>query len=181
MLDHFSDSQLIEEIREGSKTAFDQLYHKYWGALYKAAFARLKSQDISEDIVQEIFIDLWNRKENLHITSSLKVYLLTAVKYKVFRQLDLMYRHESLEKVENYINSSSNLLEFEEVYHLIEISLDKLAETHRLIFKMNKIEGISVKEVSEKVNMAPQSVHNILSQTSKFLKKELKGYYSIFL
>ncbi|WP_186755045.1 RNA polymerase sigma factor [Echinicola salinicaeni] len=176
------DIGLFERVRKGDKSAFDALYYKYWELLYGSAYARIKSVDLAQDIVQEIFIDIWNRRNKLVIMSDPKVYLLTAVKYKVFRFIDKMRRQETLQNSRiELLSEENNLLEFEEIYERIEVCLEKFSETHKTIFRLNKLEGFNAKEIGLQVGMATQSVHNIISKTTKVVKKELKGYYSIFL
>ncbi|AGA78826.1 RNA polymerase sigma factor [Echinicola vietnamensis] len=178
MVPHHPDIELLESIRNDDLRAFDQLYHQYWEVMYQAAVGRLKSQDLAQDVVQDIFIDFWNRRKSLDINVSLKAYLLTAVKYKVFRKVDKLNRHEQLSASHlEELSASASFMEFEEIFDLIEVKLEQLAPMHHKIFRMNKMEGVSVREISEQVNMAPQSVHNVLSKTTKYLKKELKGYY----
>ncbi|QDH79790.1 sigma-70 family RNA polymerase sigma factor [Echinicola soli] len=172
------DIELLESIRNDDLRAFDQLYHQYWETMYLAAVGRLKSQDLAQDVVQDIFIDFWNRRKTLDISVSMKAYLLTAVKYKVFRWVDHLHRYEQLSDAHlEGLSTEGVTLEFEEVFSLIEVKLEKLIPIHSKIFKMNKFEGLTVREISDQVNMAPQSVHNVLSKTTKYLKKELKGYY----
>ncbi|GGF47076.1 RNA polymerase sigma factor [Echinicola rosea] len=172
------DIELLEGIRNDDLRAFEQLYDQYWELMYRAAIGRIKSQDLAQDVVQDIFIDFWNRRKSLEINVGLKVYLLTAVKYRVFRWAENIHRHEQLREIHfEGLKTEIAPLEFEEVFSLIEVKLEKLSPAHRNIFRMNKLEGLSVSEISCQVNMAPQSVRNVLSKTTKYLKKELKGYY----
>lgn len=174
--------ELLKSIQKNERYAFDRMYRDYWGVMYAAAFRRMKSHDLAQDIVQEIFIDFWKRKNTLNISSSLKVYLLTAVRYKVIRQMQQEQKQDSLESIPTEtVSNEEVLLEYEEVSKWMEVSLEKLNPSHQMIFRMNKLDGLNAREISGKVGLVPQSVHNILAKTTKYLKEELKGYNSIFL
>ncbi|WP_186755043.1 RNA polymerase sigma factor [Echinicola salinicaeni] len=183
MITDQADNALFEKVRLGDHIAFNNLYDRFWELMYGAAYARVKSCDLAKDIVQEIFVDIWNRKKTIKIRSTVKVYLLTAVKYKVFRVIDELAKLEQLDRENGDLTyyNSNDLLDFEEIYNLIALSLDKLPDHHREIFTLSKLGGLSAKEISLRVELEPQSVHNILSKTSKFMRKELKDHYSIFL
>lgn len=176
------DIRLLAKIKKGDTKAFDSLFFKYWKPLYLAAFSRLKSQDLSQDVVQDVFIDVWNRKESISIKNSLEVYLFTAVKYAVFKTVDASNNHESLQpesSVDNF--SSDRILELEELYDLIETKLDLLPSTSSKIFKLYKYQGLSALEIATITGLAPQSVHNSLQKTQKFLQSELKEYSPLIL
>ncbi|MBW3468676.1 RNA polymerase sigma factor [Arthrospiribacter ruber] len=176
-MENNKDQILLKRIKDGEVKAFDALFFKYWKPLMAAAFTRLKSKDLSEDVVQEVFIDIWKRKASLEIKSSVEVYLFTAVKYGVLKSLDAAAKLETLEghgKIN--FHSSDKILELEELYDLIESKLDLLPETNSKIFRLYKYDGLTASEISKLTGMAPQSVHNSIQKTVNFLKSELKEY-----
>lgn len=171
------DIRLLEKIKKGDSKAFDTLFFKYWKPLYSAAYARLKSQDLSQDVVQEVFIDIWNRRDSLIIKNTMEVYLFTSVKYGVFKSIDASKSHETL-MPESLVDDfgSDKILELEELYDLIESKLELLPQTSSKIFRLYKYQGLNAKEIAERTGMAPQSVHNSIQKTLKFLRTELKEY-----
>lgn len=171
------DISLLNRIKKGDVKAFDELFIKYWKPLYSAAYIRLKSKDLSQDVVQEIFIDIWKRKETLAIRNSLEIYLFTAVKYGVFKALDALDHQIELKDhnpVENF--GSDKILELEELYALIESKLELLPETNSKIFRLYKYDGMTAKEIGDLLGISPQSVHNSIQKTLAFLKSELHQY-----
>lgn len=181
MAENPSNIDLLTNIRKNGRYAFDIMYREYWEVMYAAAYSKIKSHDLAQDIVQEIFIDFWNRKNTITISSPLKVYLLTAVRYKVIKQIQQEQKRDSLESIpKQMVRNDECLLEYEEASKLMEISLEKLDPSHQVIFRMNKLDGLNALEISQKVGLAPQSVRNILSKTTKHLRKELGGYLGIF-
>ncbi len=80
----YTDTELIELIRASDKQAFDQLYHRYWRLLYMLAVQKTGTPPEAEDIVQEIFIDLWNKRARLEIIHNLRSYLVSTAYHKIF-------------------------------------------------------------------------------------------------
>ncbi|MCH7412019.1 sigma-70 family RNA polymerase sigma factor [Belliella sp. R4-6] len=170
-----SDTALIEKVNKGSKKAFEELYDQYWELLFDAAFQRLKSKDLAKDVVQELFIDLWNRKGKIQVKQSLKVYLLTAVKYNVFKVMDQINLEESLNGHEGIVMlPSDDILPFEALYEQLEDALEDFPEMAGKIFRMNKLQGMSASEVSKELGINIQSVHNSVHKSMKLLKESLR-------
>ncbi|MCH7396830.1 RNA polymerase sigma-70 factor [Belliella sp. DSM 107340] len=154
---------------------FEETFNEYWEVLYSAAYVRTKDQAVTEDIVQEIFIDFWQRRNEIKIKTSLKAYLLTAVKYKVikhFAHSHLFLRNtEEHEEIAMFDNDN---LEFEDLYDELEIAIDKLSPRCQLIFRMSRIEGYSTDEIASQLNISSQTVHNQLSKSLGIVRNELK-------
>ncbi|MCH7413824.1 RNA polymerase sigma-70 factor [Belliella sp. R4-6] len=158
-----------------SPKKFEEIFNEYWEVLYSAAFVRTKDQAVTEDIVQEIFIDFWQRRNEIKIKTSLKAYLLTAVKYKVikhFAHSDL-YLQNTKDHEEIAMYDDDNL-EFEDLYDALEIAIDKLSPKCQMIFKMSRIEGYSADEIASQLKISTQTVHNQLSKSLGIVRKELK-------
>lgn len=157
-----------------NKVQFEQLFKDNWELMYQSALYKLKDPSLAEDIVQDIFLDLWKRKDKLVLQSEIKVYLLTAVKYKVMKCLDeVAKRQESqLEIASGFY--AEEVLSFEDIYNEIEVAIEKIPPKARMVFKMNKLEGMNVNEIAEKLQLSPQTVHNQLSKSMKILRGELK-------
>lgn len=157
-----------------NQSQFEKIFKENWELMYQSAYHKVKDQVIVEDMIQEIFFDLWKRKETLQIRTDLKAYLLTAVKYQVMKHFD-----EQAKSRANQLDFSSKFYEedvfgFEELYKEIEIAIEMLPPKAQLIFRMSKLEGMSVEEISKKLNLSPQTIHNQLSKSLKVLRGELK-------
>jgi DNA-directed RNA polymerase specialized sigma24 family protein len=82
-----SDSELLEAIRQGNEAAFSELFKRYWKKLHNLAYDRLRSDQATKEIVQELFVSLWTKRESLSITH-LQSYLYAAVKNRVLNHLE---------------------------------------------------------------------------------------------
>ena len=79
-----NEKQLLSSLSSGNEEALTAIYQKYWNRLFLSAYNVLKDKEACEDIVQEIFVQLWQKKEQLVIKTSLEAYLVSATRYQVF-------------------------------------------------------------------------------------------------
>ncbi|WP_215223936.1 RNA polymerase sigma factor [Echinicola shivajiensis] len=177
MYTYSSDKEILDRIKVDDQIAFKLLFDHYWESLFAAALKRIKSQDQSKDIVQDVLADIWNRRHSLEIKTSLKSYLHTAVKYHVIK----LYQQNRIE-VEFDVSGTfqhtdtDNNLAFNELFDVLEIALEKLPERQQVIFRMSRYEGLNSQEIAEKLNLSEQTIFNNLHKTLSTLRTELKDY-----
>ena len=82
------EKELLDELRKGNEKAFVSLYDMYWEKLYYSCYQRIRLKEESEDIIHELFLELWNRRSVLEIRTTFSVYIFTALKYKIYRFID---------------------------------------------------------------------------------------------
>ena len=174
-----NEKELPLSIKLGDKKSFEQIYRQYWKKLYLYAFNVLREREICEDIVQEIFLDLWAKKHDVQI-SDLNSYLYQSVRNQIFNYFRRSkYKKQLLEK----FNQVSKEYKIHEIYEKDEMkahmknAVSGLSEQRRLIFQMSRYEGLSNKEISENLNISLQTVKNQISESLKFIRKSLKNLY----
>ncbi|UCS92118.1 sigma-70 family RNA polymerase sigma factor [Echinicola marina] len=182
MYTYSSDKEILDRIKNNDAMAFRVLFEHFWESLFAAALKRIKSQDLSKDIVQEILADIWNRRHSLEIKSSLKSYLHTAVKYHVLKvyQQNRMLEEFDISRAFQH-SDTDNHLAFNELLDTLEIALDKLPERQQLIFRMSRYDGLSSQEIAEKLNLSEQTIFNNLHKTLSTLRTELKDYSPVVI
>lgn len=180
------DEVLFLALKRGNKKAFTLLYEKYWEKLYYIAFQHTQSTQESEDLVHEIFIDLWNNRKKIKINKKVSSYIFTAIKYKIFRLYDAKsVRQKYLRTIKREkiysANNTGTELTFNELYNTIMCEVEKLPERCKLIFKLRKFEDYSVEEVAQKLGISKNTVNNQMTKATRVLKLNLKEYLnSIF-
>ncbi|QEM10699.1 RNA polymerase sigma-70 factor [Mucilaginibacter rubeus] len=179
-----SDDRLAALIRENDLVAFEHIYNKYWSKLYLSAYNILRDRQVSEDITQEVLVNLWMKRANLQVTTSLNAYLYTAVRYQVFNVLrsgkvkaDLFSRLEEL--FSN--NGGEEILSEKEINRLLEQGVAELPEKCRQIFLMSRKEHLSTKEIAERLGISPKTVENQLTIALNRLRKTLGDFVCMAL
>ena len=173
------DIELIERLQKGDVEAFDLIYEKYSGKLYAFGLKYLKSTEEAEELVQSVFLKLWENYKILKKELSFKSYLFT-IAYndicKLFRKRN--YRQKFIDDT-LYENSqfSSEIeegIDYHSVLEQVEQIVNKLPEKQKTIFLKSRKEGKSTKEIAEEVGLSPGTVDNYISESLKFIRSRLR-------
>lgn len=177
-----NDHNLFEQIRIGNENAFNRAFDLYYSRLCFFADKMLRDFDLSRSIVQQVFVDLWLKREKLRV-SSLHSYLYQAVKNSAFdvlkhkkvesRYLSSLYRNEPEEM--------NDLIEEAELADRINRAVQKLPEKCREIFVMCRFEELKYAEIAEKLNISVKTVEMQVGIALKKLRKELSDYQMLQL
>jgi RNA polymerase sigma-70 factor (family 1) len=171
------DKILVDGLKTRDVKSFESIYDKYWEKLFISAFNVLKDEDICKDIVQEIFISLWNRSNELKI-NNLRAYLFQAIKFQVAKHLrDNAKFYPIIEQYEVSfnVNDVEQNIEYNELTSLLKEGLEELPDKCKEVFKLSRIDGLSNKEISQKLNITNSTVENHINKALKLLRKNLSG------
>ena len=171
-----TDSDLVSLLTDGDEVAFVEIYRRHWRRLYNAAFKRLQDEDQCEDLVQNIFIDLWERRREVLI-GNLEAYLITAVKFQVlkFATRERSARHfvDALDSgLTSSLRSDSSLMEGE-LAGLLQLWVAALPEKRKTIFLMHFTEGMDPEQIAVALGLTPKTVQNQLALASGTIRNHL--------
>jgi RNA polymerase sigma-70 factor (family 1) len=190
--EHTPDYTLVDNLRNGDLEAFDLIFKKYGDRLFGFALTYLKSREDTEELVQDVFLKIWENRKNLKKESSLKSYLFTIAYHNMCRLFREKQIHEKFtEEIlaqDNRIINPDEQLEYKSTLEQVNRLIEKLPEKQRIIFLKSRKEGKSSKEIADEMNLAPGTVDNQISIAIKFLRKNLPEdsfavllYFAIFL
>ncbi|WP_316839698.1 RNA polymerase sigma-70 factor [Pedobacter gandavensis] len=174
---NFSDQELLEELRLGNRLAFTELFNRYWKKLLAVSYNYTKDHSAAEEIVQEVFIGLWNRRAILEI-KILENYLATAVKFSIFKSIHQEKRRAELA----ILNYQTELVALDEekiqakfLQEYIDGIVEQLPEKCKLVFKYSRHEGLSIPEISKEMGIAEKTVEAHLTKALKTIRKDLNN------
>ncbi|MDR6784001.1 RNA polymerase sigma-70 factor (ECF subfamily) [Pedobacter africanus] len=184
-LSRIPDEELLLLFKAGDRNAYEQIYNRYWAIMYVYARKIMADADDAQDIVQEVFTYLWHKGAELSIKTSLSVYLYTAVRYRIFDLLDhRKVRTDYKAYLQQFIDEgeyiTDNQLRERELVAVIEREVALLPAKMREMFEMSRNEGLSHKEIAEKLGVSDLTVKKQVSNAVKILKEKLK-LFSIFI
>ncbi|MGF6846815.1 RNA polymerase sigma-70 factor (family 1) [Chitinophaga sp. W3I9] len=174
-----TDADLIMFLREDKGDAFTEIYDRYWKKLLAIAYNHCRDKVIAEEIVQEVFIGLWNRRKELYI-DNVNAYLATAVRLSVFKQYVRQKRRDEIK--EQAADPIITTWDEEKIYtrflqqHINGI-VEVLPEKCRLVFKLSREEGLSIPEVAQRLGIAEKTAEAHLTKALKVLKVKLNRPY----
>ena len=171
-------SNIKFEIKD--KSDFENLFKLHYSVLCSYANKFLEDGDASEEIVQDLFCNLWNNREKLEI-SSIKSYLFRAVRnscYNLIKHINIReeykaYNESEIKLEEDKIEDSLNASELE---LKIRETIDLLPTERKKVFMLSRFEGLKYKEIAEKQNISIKTVENQMGKAIKFLKEQLSEY-----
>lgn len=180
----YNDIDLVKRLQENEEQALTIIYKEYWEIMYVAAYNLVKDRSVCEDIVQEVFISLWQRRAKLQIKTSLKSYLYTSTVYKVydhFSKNKKMLKDELFDNFENKIETSNpeTKLMHEELIHLLDSIIDTLPDKCKEVYKLSRENMLSNKEIAEQLNISQRTVEGHISKALKILKESLGVVVSV--
>jgi RNA polymerase sigma-70 factor (family 1) len=177
---HYTDSELLELIRNDDRKAFNEIYNRYWLKLYKTACRKINSTDEAEDMVQDVFFGLWKKRKTLAIQHSLAAYFGAAIQYKIINHIaaNIVKRRyiQSLNQAEiDYDNLTCETINFNDTEKLMNLGLNKLPPQVRKVFELSRKENVSINEIALKFEVSHQTVKNQISKAIKILKVHLNN------
>lgn len=180
MQDTISDVDLVSRLETGDEHAFHEIYDRYWHRLYKTAVSKLGCQENAKELVQDVFLDLWDRRGAVHI-EDLDRYLFRAVKYsalKVIRKeiIRRQYQESFFESASELSTDTENTLAFQELSYAIIKGIEQLPEKVGEVFRLNRIQHLSAREISELLKMPERTVEYHITQALRLMRGYLKDY-----
>ena len=174
------EEQILNDLKAGSEPAFDQLFNEYYKYLVYIAFQYLKEDGLAKDVVQEVFLDLWRRREELDIKISVKAYLRRAV---INKGLNVIRKNERISYPEepNFDTKDDKgnvdaIFEYKELEDIIKDCVDELPERCRQIFKLSREKGLSHKEIAAELEISTKTIEAQMTKALKRISAALKKY-----
>lgn len=188
-----TEGQLIDKINEGEMDVFRHLYKEYYPSLCIYAKRFTKEKEIAEEVVQDIFIKLWEQRGNLIIKGSIKSYLFISVKNHCLNHLKHLqvinkfneYYTQLVKDAQEYYNisqeSGDSLLIVNELQEKLSKEIELLPEQCRKIFLLSRLDGLKHQEIAAKLGVSVNTVHRQTSIALEKLRAALKDYLTLFL
>ncbi|KGE13122.1 RNA polymerase sigma factor [Sphingobacterium deserti] len=183
-MERSSDKILWENIALGDYKAFDSMYDSYGATLLSIASKKLGDTDAAMDVVQELFIDIWQRRHAINIQTSIKSYLISALHFKVFmyfRRQGVQQKHIDNYKlyVEPYSDDelfSAKLYEeqFENLQEAIEESVREMPLRMKEVFQLKYYKALNNKEIADSLGLSTQTVKNQLSKALQQIRRHME-------
>ena len=178
----YSDKSLhkiVKDLRKGDKQALDEIYKFFYPKLYVFAKSFLKVEDDINDILQDVFVKLWLSREKIGKVETFNSYLFTIAKNAIvsyFREKSKDQKFEArvkeiLVSAENEYNDE---LEYKDLKQNLESIIDQLPDKRKQIFKLSREEGLSNKEIAEKLDISVKTVEDHMRHALRFIRKHLK-------
>lgn len=181
MQDNTYEKALLAKFIEGDQSAFSVLFNRYYKDL--TIFASSYTGDVhsAEEIVQGIFVKLWENRGGLNITSSLRSYLLKSVQNRCLdwlrhKKVKSNYSQAILNEPEVFENDTENYLLYSDLSSQIAEALESMPEELATAFRMNRFEGLTYSEIAERQGVSVRTIEVRIGKTLEMLREQLREY-----
>jgi len=180
-----SDEELVAMLCSAvcEQEALEQIFHRYHKQLYHVAYSILRNEAIAKDVVQDIFIDLWNRRDH-SVIKNLSGYLQGAIKFQVLKHLrngKIRDRHLAVMEAVKFVNATEEAINFSELERILKDSVEMLPPRCKEVFMLSRFENLTNKEISDRLNISTKTVEGQLTKALSFLKSQIKGITFLLL
>lgn len=173
------DFQCVKKLKQGDAKAFDDLFNKYAERLYKFSLKYLKSANEAEEVVQEVFLYIWEKKDGLKPDHSFNAYLFT-IAYNIIKKYFIKKAKENNFKdnlIYEFLKQENNLdqvIDYKFLLEKVESIVDTLPPRRKEIFIKRKYSGLSIRQIADELAISPNTVENQLAAAQKYILNELQ-------
>ena len=177
------ETKLLTDFQQGNKKAFERIYNLYWKGLYLHAYKRLHAEDLAEELVQELFIQLWEKRKEIKVEKSIQHYLYGVIKKKILHHLRERYReaahHQAIRETAVTVNSHlEHRIEQRDMLQNIESLVQRLPAKSRRVFELSRKKFMSNKDIARQLNISEKAVEYHIHSSLHFIRTNCPDYLS---
>ena len=176
------EQKQINKLKRGDITAYNSLFEAYHKKIFNFSYSILHSFGVAEDITQEVFIAIWQNRQSINSNTSFSSYIFTIAKNKMndyFRKKvnQAAYMEYVVNQKENFQFITEQEIDFRELKSILDSIIDQLPPKRKEIFLLNRFQGLTYKEIAEKLQISENTVDTQMRKALEFLRNEYKDAY----
>nr|WP_262712253.1 RNA polymerase sigma-70 factor [Mucilaginibacter phyllosphaerae] len=180
-LNTYTDNALLCLIAQEDEAAFATLYFRYYETLARCAYKRLQNETVVEELVQDVFLNLWIKAAELDTLGNVKAYLFATLKNKVLHELRacmVVARHSRIIAQETtiYATDMAELMHSRQIEQQFELIVAELPPQCREAFKLSRVDNLSYKSIAQKMNISVNTVEKHVGKALGILRRKFKEY-----
>jgi len=181
----YDEKTLLMQVAAGDRKAFTELYSSYVNNVYRYIFLFTKSKEETEEIMQDVFVKIWEKREKLAEVESFKNYLFRAAKNKLISEVrHLQVRHRVLSEIKRSrvgVHETTNYeVDYKVYYQVVQKAIEKLPPKRKLIFRLNTENGLSHDEIADQLKVSKSFVKNQLYKAYDFVRQYLSKHGELY-
>ncbi|PIB35795.1 hypothetical protein BFP72_10510 [Reichenbachiella sp. 5M10] len=181
-----AESKLIDELNHGEVRALNQLFDEHFAAMMRCAYALTKNKEVSEELTQDVFISLWNKRGSFQLDGAFRPYLIQAVRYRCYTHFKRSMHQEVVEI--DHINTPTSHHTADMALHStdlkdgIALALSALPDKTKAVFLMSREDELSNQEIAQLLGISLKTVEYHMGKALKTLKQNLThmGFFTLW-
>lgn len=180
------EKQVLTSLSEGNESAIEMLFKTFYSPLCQYAYSFLRDRDEAEEVVQNAFVNIWDKRQELEIQSSVKSYLYRMVRnacLNVIKHQRVKAEHEMHEKTfgEPTHEGTGQAMIASELENRIADAMKTLPEQCRLVFQLSRFEELKYAEIADQLNISVKTVENHMGKALRLMRGQLKDYLPVLI
>jgi RNA polymerase sigma-70 factor (ECF subfamily) len=176
--------ELLRQLIAGDAESFRKIYECYQGKIFLFALRLTKLKPEAEEVVQEVFVRLWEKRENIKVEKNFNTYILTITKNMILDRLkkaayDKTIQQNIYQNMQALQNTTVDLLIEKELTRLHQQAIDRLSPQRKIVFKLSREEELSYEEIAEKLGISKNTVRNQITDSLKSIREYIAGHPDI--
>jgi RNA polymerase sigma-70 factor (family 1) len=178
----YSDKELAYQLNGSDEAAFTEIYNRFYGLLYRHAYKSLPDSEAVKDVLQDVFVYLWNSRTKINPEENLAAYLYTSVRNKVlnnFRHVKI--KNDYIASFQHFVDSkqpeADEAIRLKQLIDIIEAEVAMLPPQMRLIFQMSRNNNFSHQEIADQLNLSVLTVRKQVNNSLRILRLKLGTKY----
>ena len=172
------DEVLFDLLKVNNEKAFTILYNRYWDKLLEVAYNKLKLQADAEEVLQQLFVQIWNSRHHIFLRYTFRTYISAALKYAIYHKIAERKKRQFVffeEEVNADFadNSTQYMLDFSQVREEIETLVAQLPEKCQMVYRLSRENEMTAKGIAEKMGISEKTVQGHLTKALKYIKSNL--------
>lgn len=181
----YSEYELLNAIRENDKMAFSEIFERFWNKAHKMAFSKTASNEVSEEIVQDVFLTIWIKRGSLNI-ENFYPYLYSCVRNRALNYIESQLAQEKKwnfykQFIPHTERTTEESVEYDSLVEALEHGMNKLPVKSKRVFQLSRMEGRSVSEIAALLNLSEKAIEYHITQSLKRLRVHLKDFTTLFI
>jgi RNA polymerase sigma-70 factor, ECF subfamily len=177
-----NEKALISDLQRDNISSFEKIFSLYHKCIYNFCISLFQSPDDSEEIVQKVFVALWEQRNQVDENKSLVAYLYSIARYMIYQD----FRHKVYKKaafdhftLNSSVTNDSTKDEvlFNELLTFLESQIEKLPGRQREIIKLSRYDGLTYRQIAEQLNISENTVDTQIRRALDFLRDKLENHY----
>nr|WP_293838999.1 RNA polymerase sigma-70 factor [uncultured Arsenicibacter sp.] len=181
----YNEDQLVVALQDGNQEAFAEIYDRYWRLLYRLAYKKLRSRETAEELVQDLFVSIWTKRNQTTIRE-LRPYLLTALRFSIINHIESLRVHDRfIAYYESFLHQPAtepaDELSLQDLTDAVERCLLTLPEKSQQVFRMSRFEYLTIPEIAQRLDLSEKTVEYHLTRSLKVVRENLRNLGSLAL
>ncbi|HBE41643.1 MAG TPA: hypothetical protein DDW27_10655 [Bacteroidales bacterium] len=180
-----TDSELVQDLNQGFTSAFDELYLRYGKAVFHFAFSILKLKEEAEEVMQNTFLIIWEKRKSINHRQLFKSFLFT-IAYNI--TIDTFRRKLKEKQYREHVLINASIFYDQEKFHVsndmlcnLESVIEELPDRRREIFKLRKEKGLSYKDIADELNISIKTVENSINLAVRYIKRRVNKEFLLII